>query len=98
MALLAWVLGRSIDSTLSLAEAMVLCPPVFLIATLPISIAGWGVRETAMVVALAYAGVESSVALAISVALGVTVLVGSLPGAAMLATFRHERPVNSEVE
>ena len=52
-----------------------------LISTLPISLAGWGVREGAMVAALTFVGVETSEALALSILFGLTLLVVSLLGA-----------------
>ena len=48
---------------------------------LPISIAGWGVRDAATVLLLSTSGVETSVALSISVLLGVGYAVASIPGA-----------------
>ena len=39
---------------------MLLVLPVILVATIPISIAGWGVRESAMMVAFSYAGLAET--------------------------------------
>lgn len=50
---------------------------------LPISIAGWGVRDAAAVVLLTTAGVEASAALSISVLLGVAYAMASVPGAVL---------------
>lgn len=48
---------------------------------IPISIAGWGVREGAMVVGLGLVGVSSSTALSVSLLFGgVLVVVGLLGG------------------
>ena len=60
--------------------ALVLVPPVMLVVMIPISVAGWGVRESALIMALAQAGVTASDALAISLAFGLASLVASLPG------------------
>ena len=57
-------LGLSIDITFR--DTMILLPPVLLISMLPISVAGWGVREGAMVVALSFVGVPSHHSLALS--------------------------------
>jgi hypothetical protein len=59
---------------------MVLMPPVLLVMTLPISIAGWGVREQAMVVAFALVNVPGEGALALSIMFGLMGLVIGLPG------------------
>ncbi|TMJ01378.1 MAG: flippase-like domain-containing protein [Alphaproteobacteria bacterium] len=80
MTLIVYVFARGLGIELPLLQCFVLCPPIFLLAALPISIAGWGVRESGMVVALGYAGVTPEAALVLSVVLGMTVLVGSLPG------------------
>ena len=48
--------------------------PVALIAVVPISIAGWGVREGAMVAAFAYAGLPQSDGLLVSILFGVSYL------------------------
>ena len=77
VALLAEGIGLDIPT----ATLLALVPPVMLLATLPISFAGWGVREGAMVAALGYVGVEAGDALALSVLFGFATVVASLPGA-----------------
>ena len=55
--------------------------PVILVASLPISIAGWGVRETAMVLAFSYAGLAESDGLIVSILYGAaTLAVGVIGG------------------
>ena len=54
---------------LSFAEVLFLMPPVILIATVRVSIAGWGVRERSMVVAFGYAGLAQSDGLTLSIIL-----------------------------
>ena len=49
-------------------------PPVLLIATVPISIAGWGVRESGMIAAFAYAGLAESDGLMLSILFGAAIL------------------------
>jgi hypothetical protein len=61
--------------------------PVILISVVPISIAGWGVRETAMVAAFAYAGLAQADGLIVSVLFGGGLLVlGILGGVVWLLT------------
>jgi uncharacterized protein (TIRG00374 family) len=91
MTLIVYAFARGLRIELPLLECFVLCPPIFLLAALPISIAGWGVRESAMVVALGYAGVAPEAALVLSVVLGMTVLVGSLPGLLFMARLLPDR-------
>ena len=71
----AWVLGRAIGIDVTLVDCLVLVPPVMLITTVPISVAGWGVREGAMVAAFGFIGVAKDDALLWSVLLGVLVIV-----------------------
>ncbi len=62
-------------------DALILVLPVAtLLMTIPISVAGWGVREGIMVVGLGYASVSPERALALSVLYGILLLVVALPG------------------
>ena len=65
---------------ISLEQCLVLIPPVIFLSMMPISFAGWGVREGAMVAALATVGVPPSQSLAMSISYGLTLVVVSLPG------------------
>jgi hypothetical protein len=58
-----------------------LVPPVILITMLPISIAGWGVREATMGLAFGYAGLMTNEGVNISLLLGaVSFTVGIVGG------------------
>jgi hypothetical protein len=59
---------------------MMIVPPVTLLQLVPISLAGWGVREAALVVALGWFGVPAEAALAISVLVGLCLILVGLPG------------------
>jgi len=83
MSLAAYALAWSMDIGLSLTNCLVLIQPVVLATALPISIGGWGVRETAMIALLALVGVPASAALALSVQLGLLSMVAALPGLAL---------------
>jgi uncharacterized membrane protein YbhN (UPF0104 family) len=48
--------------------------------TIPISIAGWGVREGIMVMGFGYLGVPPEQALALSILYGLLLLVVAIPG------------------
>lgn len=74
---LAWGLG--IPARFSVY--IVLIPPVILASVIPLSFAGWGVREGAMIAMLGTIGVGATEAIALSVLFGLVVLAGSLPGA-----------------
>jgi uncharacterized membrane protein YbhN (UPF0104 family) len=61
-----------------------LVTPVLLAMLVPVSVAGWGVREGAAAAIWAAAGLNAADGVAISVAYGVLVLVSTLPGALVL--------------
>ena len=65
---------------LSFLYCLVLIPPVVLVSTIPISIAGWGVREAAMITLLALVGVAEADAFVLSVLFGLLTFGLSLPG------------------
>lgn len=79
-ALTVYAAARSLDVALDLVICMALLPPVLLLAMLPISFAGWGIRESAMLIALGLVGVPALESVAISVCYGLTVLAASAPG------------------
>jgi uncharacterized protein (TIRG00374 family) len=79
-ALTAYFVARSLSVGVSLLDCMVLMQLIALITALPISIGGWGVRETAIIGILGLVGVPASAALALSVQLGLLAMVVSLPG------------------
>jgi uncharacterized protein (TIRG00374 family) len=58
----------------------IIVPITTLLITIPLSIAGWGVREGVMVVGLGYVGIAPEEALALSILYGLLTLVVALPG------------------
>lgn len=91
-ALSVFVLAWDSDLPLSLINCVLLVPPVILVSVLPISIAGWGLRETAMVSAFGFIGLPSADALALSIAYGLANLVIGLPGGAIWLLTGRPRP------
>ena len=79
-----FVLAYGFGLALSFWDLLIVIPPVILISVVPISIAGWGVREGAMVVALGMLGVPAESALAVSVTVGGLALVNGLCGLPLL--------------
>ena len=61
-------------------DFLVLIPPVMLLAILPISFAGWGVREGSMTLALGLVGIHAEQSVAISICFGLCMIVSGLPG------------------
>jgi glycosyltransferase 2 family protein len=74
------LVADGVGSRLPLGDWIMIVPPVTLIQLLPISLAGWGVREAVLVVALASFGVPAEAALVTSVLLGLCLIVVGLPG------------------
>jgi len=96
LSLQVYVLALGLGLDVSAIDCLVLVPPVILIMTLPISIAGWGVRETAMVAAFGYVGVETHSALVLSVLFGLVSTATALPGGVVWLLSDIRRQKNSE--
>jgi uncharacterized membrane protein YbhN (UPF0104 family) len=64
----------------ALAASMLVVPLANVLQSLPISIAGWGVRESFFVVMFGMVGVAAAPAIAISVVFGLLTIASSLPG------------------
>lgn len=78
---IAWCVVRSIAAPVLFTQVFQLVPPVMLIAMMPISIAGWGVREATMGLAFGYAGLVASEGVNVSLLFGaVYFLVGAIGG------------------
>ena len=78
---IAWCVVQSIAAPVVFGQIFQLVPPVMLITMLPISIAGWGVREATMGLAFGYAGLMTNEGVNISLLLGaVSFIVGAFGG------------------
>jgi uncharacterized protein (TIRG00374 family) len=94
----AWCCAKAIASPVSFAQILFLMPPVLLVATLPVSIAGWGVRENSFMFAFAYAGLAQSDGLVISILFGAaSFIVGMAGGVVWLAYGLQLRPVQESL-
>lgn len=83
----AWCAAQSVAVPVGFFTLLFLMPPVILAATIPISIAGWGVREGSMIVAFAYAGLAQADGLIVSVLTGLaTLAVGIIGGIVWIAS------------
>jgi uncharacterized protein (TIRG00374 family) len=74
--------ANHLGADLSLLDVLLVVPTIILIASLPISIGGWGVREAALAIGFSGLGQPVSVAVATSLIIGLANLVSALPGAA----------------
>ena len=91
---IVWSVGRAQGLALPLPDAAVLLMVMVGVALVPISISGWGLRELAVVSLLGHHGVAPDKALLFSVCFGLTLAIGSLPGAVawLLYPFAPARP------
>lgn len=69
-ALVAWSIARSVGADIPLQMLLIVVPPALLATVIPVSIAGWGVRESAMVASFAYAGLSQNDGLVVSLLFG----------------------------
>jgi len=94
---IAWCAARAAFAPFEYAQALLLIPPVMLIVTIPISIAGWGIRESALVLAFGYAGLPQSDALLVSILFGLAMLAfGVLGGVVWLASGLKLRGISEQ--
>ena len=77
----AYVVGRGLNIDLPFTAYLAFVGGASLLAALPISVGGWGVREAGMVALFATAGVAPEAALALSLIIGALPAVVALPGA-----------------
>jgi len=93
---IAWCVVQSIAAPVGFGEIFQLVPPVMLITMLPISIAGWGVREATMGLAFGYAGLLASEGVNVSLLFGaVTFVVGAFGG--LVWVFSAEKAAQGSV-
>lgn len=72
--------ARALGSDIAVTTLLPLIAPVLLVMMLPISIAGWGVREAAAALLWGLSGLGAAEGVAIAVAYGVLFLLAALPG------------------
>lgn len=79
------VAARAVGAGTPVPELLPLVAPVLVAMLIPVSVAGWGVREGAAAAIWAAAGLPAAEGVAVSVSYGVLVLLSSAPGALVLA-------------
>ena len=73
-------LAQGLGLPLSLPVAAAVVPAIILITFMPVSFAGWGVREGASIVMFAAVGLGAEQAVALSVLFGLALVLAGLPG------------------
>ena len=85
-----FMIGQGVGLGFPLQVYLVLVPPVILLTILPISLAGWGVREGAMVGFFLLVGADKSKILTFSILYGLVALAASLPGLIVYITQKNK--------
>lgn len=92
--ILTATIANQLGAHVSLLDVLLVMPTVMLVASLPNSVGGWGVREAGLAVAFTALGQPASVAVATSVIIGLGNVISALPGAlawGLLATPQESR-------
>src|SRR5258708_5775448 len=76
----SWCAVLAAAAPFGFTPSLLMIPPIMLISTIPISIAGWGVRETALILAFGYAGLPASDALIVSILFGTVMFAFGVAG------------------
>ncbi len=96
ISLAIWCLALGIGVRLPLVQTLAVLPAVLLAAALPISVAGWGVREGGMVLGLGLLGVTTSDAALVSVFYGLLQLAFGISGGLLWLLQRGPKPSADE--
>lgn len=92
-ALAAYCIARSLHIGVGPLAMIAIMSLVTLLVALPISMAGWGVREVSLVAALGLLGGDRAAALLLSVEFGLLSTLLSLPGGVIWLTLRERRQI-----
>jgi len=96
--LIVYVLAVSLNINITILDCMVLVPPALLVMALPVSVAGWGVREFVMVTTFGYISIPSEQSLALSILFGLVILCSILPaGLLWLLRLFHQSVKKDEI-
>jgi uncharacterized membrane protein YbhN (UPF0104 family) len=72
--------GRALGLQYDLVTYFAIVPPALVLTVVPVSIAGWGVREGALVGLFSLIGADKTVVLMMSLVYGILLILVSLPG------------------
>ena len=86
-----WALGLRYDLMIYFA----IVPPALVLTVIPVSIAGWGVREGALIGLFSLIGANKTTVLMMSLLYGLTLIVVSLPGLVTFLKGRQHHPATT---
>lgn len=84
-----FLIGRSVELDFSLVTYLVLVPPALLLTLIPLSLAGWGIREGALIGLFTLLGADQVTVLSMSILYGIVLIVASLPGLVVYMKGKH---------
>ena len=90
LGLVVFLLAQALGSRVELLSVMVIFPFVLLLSMLPISLAGWGVREGAMVMFFGLIGLSAKISLSASLLFGICMFLAALPGGVLWLIYRPQ--------
>lgn len=83
------LIARGLSVGIAFTDGLIVLPSVLLVASLPISINGWGVREGAIVFGFGLLGIDDPRVFTVSVMFGLWVILSSLPGGLLWLSLRR---------
>jgi len=86
--------GRALGLPFGLATYFAIVPLALVLSVIPVSIAGWGVREGALVGLFGLVGADRTAVLMMSLLYGIMLILVSLPGLAIFLRGRHQAPAH----
>ncbi|MFS2013608.1 lysylphosphatidylglycerol synthase transmembrane domain-containing protein [Azospirillum sp. CT11-132] len=89
--------ARSVGLPLGWLDGLAIVPAAIVAAALPVSLGGWGVREGAMVAGFALLGFDADAAFLVSLLIGLSIAVLSLPGGLFWLLLRNETAARTAV-
>jgi uncharacterized membrane protein YbhN (UPF0104 family) len=91
----AYFVALAFGIELTVFDALALIPVALFAMLMPISIAGWGVREGVLVFLLGIVGVPAAQVLILSVAYGLAMFAAALPGGLIWLRAREQKSVEA---
>ncbi len=84
-----FLIGRSVELDFTLTTYLVLVPPALLLTLLPLSLAGWGIREGTLIGLFTLLGADKVTVLSMSILYGIVLITASLPGLVVYMKGKH---------
>ncbi|MDP2193040.1 MAG: lysylphosphatidylglycerol synthase transmembrane domain-containing protein, partial [Alphaproteobacteria bacterium] len=85
----AYILALDLGLDVSLNAFLSILTFITVISAVPISVAGWGVREGLMVFLLGFYGLSQEIAISLSIMIGIINLCAAIPGMFLFLDFKH---------